>query len=77
MAEQDEAKAAAYAEFIKEKAMVDEIIAKIMEEEKQDALAKMAKRNETMEYIRNYLSENEMLKAEEKRRMEEEDRAIA
>eukprot|EP00961_Rhodomonas_salina_P245248 3314024-Rhodomonas_salina.1 len=51
MAEQDEAKAAAYAEFIREKAMVDEIIAKIMEEEKQEALAKMQKRKETMEYI--------------------------
>jgi len=77
MAEQDEAKAAAYAEFIKEKAMVDEIIAKIMEEEKQEALAKMAKRNETIEYIKNYLSENEQLKADEKRRLEEEDNAIA
>ena len=62
MAEQDEAKAAAYAEFIKEKAMVDEIIAKIMEEEKQEALAKMAKRKETIEYVRNYLEENERLK---------------
>ena len=30
-------------------AMVDEIIAKIMEEEKQEALAKMAKRKETIE----------------------------
>lgn len=77
MAEQDEAKAAAYAEFIKEKAMVDEIISKIMEEEKQEALAKMAKRNETVEYIRNYLSENEVLKAEEKQRLDDEDIAIA
>merc|ERR1719183_2243259 len=77
MAEQDEAKAAAYAEVIKEKAMVDEIIAKIMEEEKQEALAKMAKRNETMDYIRNYLEENQRLKDDEKRRLEEEDAAIA
>ena len=77
MAEQDEAKAAAYAEFIKEKAMVDEIIAKIMEEEKQEAMAKMAKRNESIEYINNYLAENEKLKQDEKRRLEDEDKAIA
>jgi len=76
MAEQDEAKAAAYAEFIREKAMVDEIIAKIMEEEKQEALAKMQKRKETMEYIHKYLEENEQLKQAEKRRQEEEDMAI-
>jgi hypothetical protein len=76
MAEQDEAKAAAYAEFIKEKAMVDEIIAKIMEEEKQEALAKMAKRKETIEYVRNYLEENERLKDAEKQRQEDEDAEI-
>ncbi|KAJ1479879.1 tumor suppressor, Mitostatin-domain-containing protein [Baffinella frigidus] len=76
MAEQDEAKAAAYAEFIKEKAMVDEIIAKIMEEEKQEALAKMAKRKETIEYVRSYLEDNERLKEEEKRRQAHEDEEI-
>eukprot|EP00281_Chroomonas_sp_CCMP1168_P026003 CAMPEP_0206227742 /NCGR_PEP_ID=MMETSP0047_2-20121206/8789_1 /ASSEMBLY_ACC=CAM_ASM_000192 /TAXON_ID=195065 /ORGANISM="Chroomonas mesostigmatica_cf, Strain CCMP1168" /LENGTH=472 /DNA_ID=CAMNT_0053650921 /DNA_START=49 /DNA_END=1467 /DNA_ORIENTATION=- len=76
MKEQDEAKAAAYAEFIKEKALVDEIIAKIMEEEKQEALAKMAKRKETIEYVQSYLRENEALKEAEKRRLEEEDNEI-
>jgi len=76
IAEQDEAKAAAYAEFIKEKTMVDEIIAKIMEEEKQEALAKMDKRQETKEYIDRYLRENEAVKEAERRRLEEEDRAI-
>jgi hypothetical protein len=57
-------------------ALVDEIIAKIMEEEKQEALAKMAKRRETIEYIQRYLKENEELKEQEKRRQEEEDLAI-
>ena len=57
-------------------AMVDEIIAKIMEEEKQEALAKMAKRKETIEYVRSYLEDNERLKEEEKRRQEHEDEEI-
>jgi hypothetical protein len=55
---------------------VDEIIAKIMEEEKQEALAKMAKRKETIEYVRNYLEENERLKDAEKQRQEDEDAEI-
>jgi len=76
IAEQDEAKAAAYAEFVKEKAMVDEIIAKIMEEEKQEALSKMQKRHEAREYIDQYLRENEAFKLAERQRQEEEDMAI-
>ena len=42
----------AYEEFQREKKMVDGIIAKIMEEERQEQLEKMKKRNESVEMMR-------------------------
>ena len=42
----------AYEEFQREKRMVDDIIAKIMEEERLEQMDKMKKRNESVEMMR-------------------------
>ncbi len=42
----------AYEEFQREKKMVDDIIAKIMEEERLEQMEKMKKRNESVEMMR-------------------------
>jgi hypothetical protein len=42
----------AYEEFQREKRMVDDIIAKIMEEERLEQMEKMKKRNESVEMMR-------------------------
>ncbi len=46
----------AYEEFQREKRMVDDIIAKIMEEERTEQMEKMKKRNESVEMMRQVKS---------------------
>jgi|Transcript_76726 hypothetical protein len=76
MEERDMAKVAAYQEFLREKHMVDEIVRKIEEEDKNEQIERMNKQRQTREYIAEYLRDRERVKAEDKARQEEEDRQI-
>ena len=67
---------AAQEEFEKERRQVDEVIARIQEEDRLQLEAKHAKQRETQDYIRNFLDERERERAL-KREKEEEERRIA
>lgn len=76
MEERHMAQKQAYEEFQREKRMVDDIIAKIMEEERLEQMEKMKKRNESVEMMRQFMEDRERWKAEEVRRQQAEDDAI-
>jgi len=76
MEQQEVMKKKAWESFLREKAMVDEVVAKIMEEEKQDQLNRMRKQQETRDYIDHYLNQREKLKEAERKKIEDENRKI-
>jgi hypothetical protein len=64
--ELEEKKRADYATFLREKAMVDEIVKGIKEEDEREMAKRMAKQNETRVYVEAY-----MIQRQEWRRLEE------
>lgn len=68
---------AAQEEFEKERRQVDEVIARIQEEDRLQLEAKHAKQRETQDYIRNFLDERERERALKREKEEEEERRIA
>jgi hypothetical protein len=77
IAESHMQKQAAYAEFLKEKAMVDEIVRRVIEEDEAEKLARMQKQQETKEYIENYLVQRQIWKQQDRQRMDDENAQIA
>mmetsp|Transcript_127981 Transcript_127981/g.221149 ORF Transcript_127981/g.221149 Transcript_127981/m.221149 type:complete len:466 (-) Transcript_127981:995-2392(-) len=76
MEEREYAKLAAYQEFLREKKMVDDIVAKIQEEDTRDRHAHLEKQKQTRQYISQYLKDREDFKRQEKARAEAEDQEI-
>lgn len=68
---------AAQEEFEKERRQVDEVIARIQEEDRLQLEAKQAKQQETQAYIRDFLEEREIERALKREKEEEEERRIA
>ena len=68
---------AAQEEFEKERRQVDEVIARIQEEDRLQLEAKHAKQRETQDYSRNFLDERERERALKREKEEEEERRIA
>lgn len=66
----------AYHEFLKEKAQVDAIIAKIQAEDEAEQLARLHKQAETKEYIAHFVHEREAFKRQRLAQLEEENRKI-
>ncbi|KAJ1618828.1 tumor suppressor, Mitostatin-domain-containing protein [Pavlovales sp. CCMP2436] len=76
MADSEARRQAAYTEFLREKAQVDAIIAKIQAEDEAEHLARMHKQSETKEYIAHFVQEREQLKRQREEMLEEENRKI-
>ncbi len=66
-----------YEQFLREKAMVDDVVRKIMEENEREMQERMRNREETQAYIQHFLVERQKWQEEEERRRIEEDKAIA
>eukprot|EP00803_Ostreobium_quekettii_P007654 evm.model.scf_612.3 EVM.evm.TU.scf_612.3 scf_612:19279-28385(-) len=76
MQEKEEAKRAAQMEYDKEKAMIDEVVRRIEEEDAAEVHLKLAKKQETLEYVKGFLEERERLRREQKEKENLEDRRI-
>eukprot|EP00310_Coccolithus_braarudii_P013210 CAMPEP_0183349096 /NCGR_PEP_ID=MMETSP0164_2-20130417/13389_1 /TAXON_ID=221442 /ORGANISM="Coccolithus pelagicus ssp braarudi, Strain PLY182g" /LENGTH=473 /DNA_ID=CAMNT_0025520771 /DNA_START=48 /DNA_END=1469 /DNA_ORIENTATION=- len=63
MTEKQDRKKAAYDEFLKEKDMVDKVVAAIFEEDMAEQAARHAKEEETRQYISEFIEEREEYKA--------------
>merc|ERR1711988_988172 len=74
--DQESRRAAAYADFLKEKAMVDEVVRRIMEEDAAEMSARIAKQEETRQYIDKFMVDREEWKQQQQRQVEEENRKI-
>lgn len=72
IAEKETAKKQAYEEFLREKAMVDEIVRGIEAEDVEKMKAADNRRRELQDSIRNFLAEREIWKEEEKARVQAE-----
>jgi hypothetical protein len=75
--ENEEKKRQDYEQFLKEKEMIDEIVAKIMLENEKEAKDRMEKQEETKQFIEQFMAEREQWKKEERKRQEEENRKIS
>ena len=64
MAEKLDRKKRAYDEFLKEKEMVDKVVAAIFEEDMQEQAARHAKEEETRKYISEFITQREEYKAQ-------------
>lgn len=76
IAERQQRKREAYEAFLTEKAMVDEIVRGIEEEDREKMVAQQRKQQELQENIRIYLEERRMWREAERQRAEEELRKI-
>lgn len=76
LAEQEEAKCAAYEDFLKEKLLIDEIVRKIFDEDLREAEDRLKKQKETQEYIEDFKKAREMWKESERLHQAEENRRI-
>ena len=70
-------KEAEYQEFIREKAMIDEIVAKIQAEDEASARARLERQRETREYIDEFMRQRQAIKAAERARLEAENVEIS
>lgn len=77
VAENEQKRQEEFEQFLKEKAMVDEIIQNIAEQNEQEANSRLQKRNETRQFIQQFMSEREDWLKKEKLRQEEENKKIA
>ena len=76
MAERERAKQLAYEQFLKEKAVIDNIVASIEADDQSKLALQLSKQRELQENIRTYLEERAVWRAEEKKRAEYELRKI-
>lgn len=76
MAERERAKQLAYEQFLKEKAVIDNIVQSIEQDDQAKMAMQLAKQKELQENIRTYLEERAAWRAEEKKRAEYELRKI-
>jgi hypothetical protein len=76
MAEKELAKQLAYEQFLKEKAIVDSVVASIEADDAEKMKMQLSKQKELQENIRTYLEERSLWRAEEKKRAEYELRKI-
>lgn len=74
--EKEEKRLAAYDEFLKEKAMVDKVVAAILSEEAEEKRQREAKEMETRQYIDDFIKEREQFKKEQMAQMKAENDAI-
>ncbi|KAJ3292805.1 mannosyl-oligosaccharide alpha-1,2-mannosidase [Rhizoclosmatium sp. JEL0117] len=65
-----------YEQFLKEKAMVDAIVAKILEEDEKELQKRLEKQRETKQFIEDYLAERERWRESEHQRVLAENRKI-
>lgn len=72
MAERELAKQLAYEQFLKEKAVIDSIVASIEADDAAKMQMQLSKQRELQENIRTYLEERALWRAEEKKRAEYE-----
>lgn len=72
MAERERQKQLAYEQFLKEKAVVDSIVASIESDDQAKMAMQLAKQKELQQNIRTYLEERAVWRAEEKKRAEYE-----
>jgi len=76
MREKEERKQDAYAEFLKEKDMVDKVVQAILDEDIAERAARDAKQEETRKYINDFIKQREAYKAERMAEIEEENALI-
>uniref|UniRef100_A0A7S4F452 Meiosis-specific nuclear structural protein 1 n=1 Tax=Chrysotila carterae TaxID=13221 RepID=A0A7S4F452_CHRCT len=76
IAEKEHRKQQAYDEFLREKEMVDKVVAAIMDEELQEQKARHAKEEETRRYIDEFIAERENYKAQRAAEIEAENEEI-
>lgn len=74
--EKEDKRLAAYDEFLKEKSMVDKVVAAILAEEAEEKRAREAKEAETRQYIDDFIKEREQFKREQMEQMEMENAKI-
>lgn len=74
--EKENRRSAALAEFLKEKQMIDEIVAKIEAEDTREEELRRQKQAETRKYVEEYLKEREIWVENERREKEAEDAKI-
>ena len=63
-------------EFLRERAMVDEVVRRIQEEDVAEEGLRRQRREETKEFIRNFLVEKELDKKKRIEAVQEEDKKI-
>eukprot|EP00316_Scyphosphaera_apsteinii_P001161 CAMPEP_0119342570 /NCGR_PEP_ID=MMETSP1333-20130426/104971_1 /TAXON_ID=418940 /ORGANISM="Scyphosphaera apsteinii, Strain RCC1455" /LENGTH=550 /DNA_ID=CAMNT_0007354803 /DNA_START=49 /DNA_END=1702 /DNA_ORIENTATION=+ len=76
MQEKEDRKKAAYAEFLKEKDMVDRVVQAILDEDSAERVARDAKEEETRKYIDDFIKQREEYKAKREREIAEENEQI-
>eukprot|EP01136_Pigoraptor_vietnamica_P026411 Opistho-1_new@81433 len=74
--EQETARQKAYDDFLREKQMIDEIVARIHEEDQRDLEQRLAKQQETKRYIEDFKTERSVWRQREAARIEEENERI-
>lgn len=62
--------------FLRDKAMIDAIVAKINAEDEEEAQTRLSKQRETKQYIEDYIKERKLWKQSEKQRQDEENKKI-
>lgn len=66
-----------YEQFLRDKAIIDEIVKKIMEDDEKEYKIRMQQRKETKDFIDLFIVQRQRWKEEEQQRIEEENRKIA
>ncbi len=75
--EGEERKRQEYASFLKEKALIDEIVRAINDENERETRSRIEKQKETQQYVRDFMVEREEWKKRELARQEAENAQIA
>lgn len=76
LAEQEDAKRAAYEDFLREKLLIDEIVRKIFDEDLREQEERLNKQEQTRSYIEEFKKAREMWKENERLQQAEENRRI-
>ncbi|KAI9363412.1 tumor suppressor, Mitostatin-domain-containing protein [Zopfochytrium polystomum] len=76
LADSDVRKQAEYEQFLRDKAMVDEIVQKILEEDSREQQARLEKQRETKQFIEEFMQERERWKEQERLRQVAENQRI-
>eukprot|EP00824_Muranothrix_gubernata_P010390 TRINITY_DN23396_c0_g1_i1.p2 TRINITY_DN23396_c0_g1~~TRINITY_DN23396_c0_g1_i1.p2 ORF type:complete len:517 (-),score=149.93 TRINITY_DN23396_c0_g1_i1:34-1536(-) len=74
--EREQAKDEAYAEFLREKEVIDAVVRRIEEEEEEDVRQRLLAKQETHAYIQQYLKDRAQHREEQRRKENEENQQI-